>query len=270
MLLQTLNLIAAIFIDDAERAEMPQELHGIGASKINLPTRQQHPTYFRLLDAIRGVLEEVRRAAEEVFNQIVRRSQVQVRVQFAILILVVLNGYQPVDLELALKLLSISRQLRRSGAGTYVDYSSLQACSKSIAAALGSRSSAFERLASVSAVLDEAVSPTSGLGLTEMWMHLFAPMTIEVSLADIRSLEYAAGQLHEGLNQHGMIFYLPLAHPHQSPIVRRKQILEVLSLYTLPLMSTVSTDLKMELAHTVKEKVQSDYCSSAHTLKWKF
>ncbi|KAG2029566.1 hypothetical protein BDR03DRAFT_1018205 [Suillus americanus] len=84
----TLNLIAAIFIDDAERTEMPQELHGIGASKMTLPTRQHHPTYLRLLDAIREVLEEVRRAADEVFNQIVGRSQVQL-----------------VDLELALNCL---------------------------------------------------------------------------------------------------------------------------------------------------------------------
>ncbi|KAG2151443.1 P-loop containing nucleoside triphosphate hydrolase protein [Suillus clintonianus] len=226
MLLQTLNLIAAIFIDDTERAEMPQELHSIGASKIILPTRQQHPTYSRLLDAIREVLGEVRRAAEEVFNQIVGSSQVQL-----------------VDLELALKLLSVSRQLRRSGAGTYVDYSSIQACSRSIIAALQSRSPAFDRLASISAVLDEAVSPTSGLGLTEMWTHLFAPTTIEVSVPEIRSLEYAAGQPYEGLNQH----------------VRRKQILEVLSLCTLPLMSTVSTSLEMELANTVKEKVTSKF-----------
>ncbi|KAG1818477.1 uncharacterized protein BJ212DRAFT_1479486 [Suillus subaureus] len=226
MLLQTLNLIAAIFIDDTERTEMPQELHGIGASKMTLPTRQHHPTYLRLLDAIREVLEEVRRAAEEVFNRIVGRSQVQL-----------------VDLELALKLLRISRQLRRSGTGTCVDYSSIQACSRSIVTALQSRGPAFERLAGVSAVLDEAVSPTSGLGLTDMWTHLFAPTTIEVSLPEIRSLEYASRQLHEGLNQH----------------VRRKQILEVLSLYTLPLMSTVSTDLEMELAHTVKEKVTLNF-----------
>ncbi|KAG1882661.1 hypothetical protein F4604DRAFT_1986326 [Suillus subluteus] len=207
MLLQTLNLIAAIFIDDTERTEMPQELHGIGASKMTLPTRQHHPTYLRLLAAIREVLEEL------------------------------------VDLELALKLLSISRQLRRSGTGTYVDYSSIQACSRSIVAALQSRGPAFERLASVSAVLHEAVSPTSGLGLTDMWTHLFAPTTIEVSLPEIRSLEYASGQLHQGLNQH----------------VRRRQILEVLSLYTLPLMSIVSIDLDMELAHTVKEKVALNF-----------
>lgn len=208
MLLQTLNLIASIFIDDTERAEMPQELHGIGASKITLPTRQQHPTYLRLLDAIHEVLKEARRTAEEVFNQIVRRSEVQVRFQFSSLILIiVLNDHQLVDLELALKLLSISRQLRRSGTGTYIDYSSIQACSRSIVAALQLRSPTFERLASVSAVLDEAVSPTSGLGLTEMWTHLFAPMTMEVSLPEIRRLEHAAGQLHEGLNQHGITYF---------------------------------------------------------------
>ncbi|KAG1851990.1 hypothetical protein C8R48DRAFT_836267 [Suillus tomentosus] len=234
MLLQTLNLIAAIFIDDTERAEIPQELHGIGASKITLPTHQQHPTYLRLLDAIHEVLKEARRTAEEVFNQIVRRFEVQL-----------------VDLELALKLLSISRQLRRSGTGTYVDYSSIQACSRSIVAALQLRSPTFERLASVSAVLDEAVSPTSGLGLTEMWTHLFAPMTVEVSLPEIRRLEHAAGQLHEGLNQH----------------VHRRQILDVLSLYTLPLMSTVSTDLEIELAHTVKEKVTSNFQGNNNSLK---
>ncbi|KAG2364226.1 hypothetical protein BDR07DRAFT_1608254 [Suillus spraguei] len=234
MLLQTLNLIAAMFIDNAERADMPRELHVIGASKITLPTRQHHPTYLRLLDAIREVLEEVRRAAEEVFNQIVRRSQVQL-----------------VDLELALKLLSISRQLRRSGTGTYVDYSSVQACSRSIVAALQARSPAFERLANVCAVLDEAVSPTSGLGLTEMWTHLFAPTTIDVSVSEIRSLEYAAWKLHEGLNQH----------------VRRRQILEVLSLYTLPLMSTLSTDLEMKLAHTVKEKVRLNFHEDSNSFK---
>ncbi|KAG2045925.1 hypothetical protein BDR06DRAFT_985718 [Suillus hirtellus] len=108
---------------------------------------------------------------------------------------VLLNGYQPVDLELALKLLSISRQLRRSGAGTYVDYSSLQVCSKSTAAALGSRSSTFGRLASVSAVLDEAVSPTSRLGLTETCSHqrprksLFQISDLStLALSDITSL----------------------------------------------------------------------------------
>ncbi|KAG1748578.1 midasin [Suillus lakei] len=203
MLLQSLNLIAAIFIDDTERAEMPQELHATGASKITLPTRRQNPTYLRLLDAIREVLGEL------------------------------------VDLELALKLLGISRQLRRSGTGT------------SIVAALKSRSPAFERLASVSAVLDEAVSPTSGLGLTEMWTHLFAPTTIEVSLPEIRSLEYAAGLPYEGLKQH----------------VRRRQILEVLSLCTLPLMSTVSTNLEMELAHVVKEKITLNFHGGSDSFK---
>ncbi|KAG0703770.1 P-loop containing nucleoside triphosphate hydrolase protein [Suillus ampliporus] len=226
MLLQILNLVAAIFIDNTERTGMSQELHGIGASKMTLPTRQQQPTYLRLLDTVHQVLGEVRRAAEEVFNQAVGRSQVQL-----------------VDLERALKLLSISRQLRRAGTGTYVDCSSIQACSTSIIAALQPRSPAFDRLASISAVLDAAVSPTSGLGLTEMWTHLFAPKTIVISLPEIRSLEYAAGQPYEGLNQHA----------------RRRQILEVLSLCTLSLMSTPSTSLGTELAHTVKKITLNSY-----------
>ncbi|KAG2155783.1 uncharacterized protein EDB93DRAFT_1101572 [Suillus bovinus] len=242
ILLQTLNLIAAIFIDDTERAEMSQELHGIGASKITLPTRQQHPTYLRLLDAIREVLEEVRRVAEEVFNQIVGKSQVQL-----------------MDLELILKLLGISRQLRRSGTGPHIDYSSIQAYSRSIIAALQSRSPVFERLASISAALDVTVSPTTGLGLTEIWTHLFAPTTIKVSLPEIRSLEHAAGQSHEGLNQHSMASL--------SALVRRRQILNVLSLYTLPLMSTVSTNLEMELAHTVKEKLTLNFHGSSDSYK---
>jgi hypothetical protein len=80
----------------------------------------------------------------------------------------------------------------------------------SIAAALRSRSPIFDRLASVSAVLDEAVSPTTGLGLTEIWTHLFAPKTIEVSLAEIRGLEHATRQPYKGLNQHGMYFLFTL------------------------------------------------------------
>jgi midasin len=65
MLLQALNLIGAIFIDDTERAEMLQQLHGAGANKMNSPTPQQHPTYLRLLDAVQ---EEARRVAGESFN----------------------------------------------------------------------------------------------------------------------------------------------------------------------------------------------------------
>lgn len=86
----------------------------------------------------------------------------------------------------------------------------MQACSRSINVALQSRSPTFDRLASVSAMLDEAVSPTSGLGLTEMWTHLFAPETIEVSLTEIRGLAYAAGQPYEGSNQHGIGFLFTL------------------------------------------------------------
>lgn len=131
---------------------------------------------------------------------------------FFVLIFFVLSCHQLVDLEIALKLLRFSRQLRQAGNATSVDYSSIQACSRSIIATLQSRSPTFDRLASVSAMLDEAVSPTSGLGLTEMWMHFFAPRTIEISLPEIRSLEYAAGQPFEGSNQHGIKFiFIPTA-----------------------------------------------------------
>jgi len=89
MLLQTLNLIAAIFIDNAEqKAGMSPGLQGTGARKIALATRQQQPTSLRLLDTVNEVLEEVHRAAEEVFNQAVRRSQVQVRFEFFISVLI--------------------------------------------------------------------------------------------------------------------------------------------------------------------------------------
>lgn len=80
MLLQTLNLIAAIFIDNTDRqAGTPPELHGIAMSKIALATRRQQPTSPRLLDILQEVLEEARRAAEDVLDQVVRRSLVQVR-----------------------------------------------------------------------------------------------------------------------------------------------------------------------------------------------
>jgi midasin len=82
ILLQTLNLIAAIFIDNTEqKAGMVPELHGIGASKIALATRQQQSASLRLLDILHEVLGEVRRTAEEVFNQVVGTCQVQVRLK---------------------------------------------------------------------------------------------------------------------------------------------------------------------------------------------
>ncbi|KAG2029567.1 SNF2 family N-terminal domain-containing protein, partial [Suillus americanus] len=54
-----------------------------------------------------------------------------------------------------------------------------------------------------------------------------------LSLPEIRSLEYASRQLHEGLNQHG----------------------------------TVSTDIEMELAHTVKEKVTLNFQGASDSFK---
>lgn len=89
MLLQTLNLIAAIFIDNTEqKAGMSPGLQGIGTGKMALATRQQQPTSLRLLDTVNEVLEEVHRAAEEVFNEVVRRSQIQVRFEFYISVLI--------------------------------------------------------------------------------------------------------------------------------------------------------------------------------------
>ncbi|KAG1855312.1 hypothetical protein F4604DRAFT_1685792 [Suillus subluteus] len=44
-----------------------------------------------------------------------------------------------------------------------------------------------KRLANVSALLNAAISPTYGLGLTEMRTYLFAPTTIEVSSRDLKS-----------------------------------------------------------------------------------
>src|ERR1700710_1523012 len=80
ILLQILNLIAAIFIDNTEQKAGP-ELHGIGASKIDSATRQQQSASLRLLDILHEVLREVRRTAEEVFNQVFGTSQVQVRLK---------------------------------------------------------------------------------------------------------------------------------------------------------------------------------------------
>lgn len=76
-LLQTLNLIAAIFIGNTEsKAGIPLELNRTGASKI--------ATSLRLLDTLHKVVEEVHRAAEEVIDQVVRRSHVQVRYEFRV------------------------------------------------------------------------------------------------------------------------------------------------------------------------------------------
>jgi len=61
-------------------------------------------------------------------------------------------------------------------------------------------------------MLNKAVSPTSGLGLTEMWTHFFAPKTVEISLAEVKSLEYAAVQPYEGSNQQGIFFFLFTHH----------------------------------------------------------
>ncbi|KAF9242636.1 midasin nuclear AAA ATPase [Melanogaster broomeanus] len=150
------------------------------------------------------------------------------------------------DFKTSAKLLSLSGQLRQVLAHKNFDHSYAQVLSKLISKNLDDHSSTYDRLSSASAILEKAVSPSSGLGLVEMWSQLRTVRPAEITSVEIRLLACTRIQASE-------------------PVSRRKQ-LQILALATLPIH--LEPDEAAQLAQVsgqVKDRISDGFGTNSAT-----
>ncbi|KAF9220907.1 hypothetical protein BS17DRAFT_290054 [Gyrodon lividus] len=207
--LQILDLFAALLLEKRNDA-------GWGQSS-SLLSGSQSKLSHTLVEAFQSVLVEVRAAAQKLFEQLFSG---------------IYGSY--LDYNTSAKLLSLSRQLRQVLAHKNFDHSYAQVLSKLISKTLETHSPTYDRLSSASTILEKAISPSSGLGLVEMWSQLRTVRPAEIPCKEIRLLACAPVQASElGLSR--SCFQLR-GHRHRiiNQVSRREQ-LQILALATLPI-----------------------------------
>lgn len=100
-----------------------------------------------------------------------------------------------VDLDVASRLLAYSRLLRKVAANDSFDYSVAQATSKWITETLQGSTPEFFHIQGPAQSLLDAVSLSSGLGITEIWSTFMVDRPITSSQTDLQNLENAACNL---------------------------------------------------------------------------
>jgi midasin len=104
---------------------------------------------------------------------------------------------------LAVKLLGYSRLLRKIAGSNSFDYSVAQVTSKWIAESIQGATD-FVALEDPVQGLRDAVSLSSGLGITEIWSTLSVQRPFCPSAAELRSLESAAYNIRSTFDVHGV------------------------------------------------------------------
>ncbi|KIJ64401.1 hypothetical protein HYDPIDRAFT_132220 [Hydnomerulius pinastri MD-312] len=212
--LQILDLFAALLLDKADEVGWGQSDSLLGGSLSRLPQA--------VVEAHQLVLVEARAAAQNVFEQLLSG----------------VPSFHPQDFDVSAKLLSLSRQLRQVLVNNTFDHSFAQVLSKLVSKTLENHSPTFNRLASASTTLDKAISPTSGLGLVEMWSQLRSARPAEITCMEIRQLACA---------------------PLQGGPVSRRQHLQILALATLPInLNSVETKEVENICNQVKERISGN------------
>ncbi|KAI6030422.1 midasin [Pisolithus orientalis] len=158
--LQILDFFAALVIDKFERGE-----------QIALPSSRLPIV---VTESIQTILVEVQTASKSLFDSFICGT----------------GGFQIGDFSISVKLLGLSRRLRRVLTEDVFDYSTAQVLAKSISTALENHSHIYDRVASASTAFDSAVSSSSGLGLIAIWSRLRNDKMIELGPLAIRQLEY--------------------------------------------------------------------------------
>ncbi|KAF8843352.1 P-loop containing nucleoside triphosphate hydrolase protein [Paxillus ammoniavirescens] len=154
-----------------------------------------------VVEAFESVLVEVQAAAQKLFEQLLSGTS---------------SFYT--DFNTSATLLRLSGQLRQVLAHKNFDHSYAQVLSKLISKTLENHSPMHDRLASASTTLEKAISPSSGLGLVEMWSHLRPVRPTEITPMEIRLLACA-----------------PIQSEAATYLVSRREQLKILALATLPI-----------------------------------
>ncbi|KAH7885416.1 midasin [Phlebopus sp. FC_14] len=165
--LQLLDLFAAVYLDKTSgvvRNKSTGQLRGaLGQMSQNV------------MEALQQVLMEVQTTTHDLFEKSLS-SVTDISLQ---------------DLNGSLDLLSLSRGIRKTLASEIFDHSSVYVLSKQISKVLDNHSTAYDRIASASSILTRAISPSSGLGLMEIWSQLRLVRPTELSSIEIRQLGHA-------------------------------------------------------------------------------
>jgi midasin len=109
-----------------------------------------------------------------------------------------------VELDVAVKLFGYGRSLRKVAAATLFDYSVAQATSNWITESIQGRSMDFLPLHDPARGLRDAVSLSSGLGITEIWSTLSVQRSRRLSSMELKSLESMACSIDSACDVHGM------------------------------------------------------------------
>ncbi|KIK92495.1 hypothetical protein PAXRUDRAFT_571192 [Paxillus rubicundulus Ve08.2h10] len=200
--LQILDFFAALLLEKNDNASM-------GQSSIFLSGPQNKLSH-TMGGAFESVLAEVQTAAQKLFEQLLSGT----------------SGFDR-DFDTSAKLLRLSGQLRQVLAHKNFDHSYAQVLSKLISTTLENHSPTYDRLASASTILEKAISPSSGLGLVEMWSHLRTVRFFEIAPMEIR--------------------LLACAPVRALGAVSRREQLKILALATLPIH--LEPDEATQLAH---------------------
>ncbi|KAH0831978.1 midasin [Lanmaoa asiatica] len=209
--LEILHLFAALLLDESDDCWWDQSSSSPGTAQAKCSSN--------LMEALQSVLAEVRAVSKKLLEQLLSG----------------LSGPQS-DYSTSANLLSISRKLRQALAQKDFDYSYAQILSKLISKALDNCSPAYQRLAYASAILEKAISPSSGLGLVDMWSQLRVVRPTEITSVDIRLLACLPIEVLE-------------------PVSRREQ-LEILAVATLPMhLKPDKTEQLVHISSQVKDWV---------------
>jgi midasin len=112
------------------------------------------------------------------------------------------------ELDVAGKLFGYGRLLRKVAANNLFDYSAAQATSNWIAESIQGCSTDFLPLQGPARGLRDAMSLSSGLGITEIWSTLSVQRSYHPSLTELRSLENTACNLDSACDIHGVFVHI--------------------------------------------------------------
>ncbi|KAI6098131.1 midasin [Pisolithus sp. B1] len=152
--------VLAFVVDKVERGEQ------ITPSSSRLPTV--------VTESIQAILVEVQAVSKNLCESFICGA----------------GDFQIEDFSISVKLLGLSRRLRRVLTGDVFDYSTAQVLARSISTALENHSHTYDRVASASTIFDTAISSSSGLGLMAVWSQLRNDGMIELGPLAIHQLEY--------------------------------------------------------------------------------
>ncbi|EGN98495.1 hypothetical protein SERLA73DRAFT_110025 [Serpula lacrymans var. lacrymans S7.3] len=148
---------------------------GIASQEVESLPKKDKGASQRLHDALGLVLQELQTTASVVLRDLSHDTQLDME-----------------NCELSIKLLPYARYLRSAMFQESFDHSAVQVISKWMDDALRGSRPAFSRLAHAARLLEDAVSLTSGQGISQIWSTFFNRKASSIPSSDLKRLENAA------------------------------------------------------------------------------